>query len=64
MGKCRCYARGGIPLHLLVDRDTSTVTLFGEPEDGEYRRRDLAPFGRSLPLPAPFAFDLEAADLL
>ncbi|WP_328944943.1 Uma2 family endonuclease [Streptomyces sp. NBC_00250] len=62
--KRRCYARGGIPLYLLVDRDTSTVTLFSDPEDGEYLRRDLAPFGKSLPLPAPFGFDLETADFL
>jgi Uma2 family endonuclease len=62
--KRRCYARGAIPLYLLVDRDTSTVTLFSDPEDGEYLRRDLAPFGKSLPLPAPFGFDLETADFL
>ncbi|MGK5559355.1 Uma2 family endonuclease, partial [Actinomadura kijaniata] len=29
--KRHCYARAGIPLYLLVDRDDSTVTLFAEP---------------------------------
>ncbi len=60
----RCHAWGAVPLHLLVDRDTSTVTLFSDPEDGEYPRRDLAPFGKPLPLPEPFGLDLETADFV
>ncbi|MGW0701298.1 Uma2 family endonuclease [Streptomyces sp. NPDC002867] len=62
--KRRGYARGGVPLYLLVDRDTSTVTLFSEPEDGDYRQHNLAPFGKPLPLPEPFGFDLETAEFL
>ncbi|MEV6245157.1 Uma2 family endonuclease [Streptomyces sp. NPDC051742] len=62
--KRRCYARGGIPLYLLVDRDTSTVTLFTDPEDGDYREHHAVPFGKSLSLPAPFGFDLETAEFL
>src|ERR1044071_7045838 len=30
--KRRCYARGGIPLYLLVDREASSITLFSDPE--------------------------------
>ncbi|MFE2556120.1 Uma2 family endonuclease [Streptomyces sp. NPDC059352] len=62
--KRRCYARGGIPRCLLVDRDTSTVTLFTDPESGDYRELHAVPFGKTLPLPAPFGFDLETADFL
>jgi Uma2 family endonuclease len=62
--KRRGYARGGVPLYLLVDRDTSTVTLFSEPEGGDYRQQNLAPFGKPLTLPEPFGFDLETADFL
>ncbi|MDQ1011129.1 Uma2 family endonuclease [Streptomyces sp. V4I23] len=62
--KRRCYARGRIPRYLLVDRDSSTVTLFSEPEDGDYRRHNLAPFGKPLTLPEPFGFDLETAGFL
>ncbi|MFJ5799604.1 Uma2 family endonuclease [Streptomyces decoyicus] len=58
------YARSGIPLHLLVDRDKSTVTLFSEPEGEDYLNTHIAPFGKPLPLPAPFSFDLETADFL
>ncbi|MFD5327611.1 Uma2 family endonuclease [Streptomyces sp. NPDC127092] len=62
--KRRCYARGAIPLYLLVDRDDSTVTLFTEPENGDYREQHRVPFGKPLGLPAPFGFDLETSDFL
>ncbi len=63
-GKRRAYARAGIPLYLLVDRDKSTVTLFSEPSAGDYVGNTTVPFGKPLPLPAPFSFDLETADFL
>ncbi|MFJ7297169.1 Uma2 family endonuclease [Streptomyces collinus] len=63
VAKRRCYARGGIPFYLLVDRGTSSTTLFTEP-DGDYLRSRTAAFGRSLTLPDPFAFDLDTTDFL
>ncbi|MFJ3902223.1 Uma2 family endonuclease [Streptomyces sp. NPDC090025] len=62
--KRRCYARGGIPLHLLVDRDDAAVTLFTDPADGDYREAHRVPFGKSVALPGPFGFDLVTEDLL
>ncbi|MDT9697938.1 Uma2 family endonuclease [Streptomyces sp. P17] len=62
--KRRCYARGGISLYLLVDRDSSSITLFSDPEKDDYREHCTRPFGKPLTLPAPFAFDLETTDLL
>ncbi|MFI0501914.1 Uma2 family endonuclease [Streptomyces albogriseolus] len=62
--KRRCYARGGIPLYLLVDRETSSITLFGDPEGDEYREHRTRPLGKPLTLPEPFAFDLDTADFL
>ncbi|CAL9579351.1 hypothetical protein SUDANB126_05007 [Streptomyces sp. enrichment culture] len=62
--KRRCYARGGIPLHLLVDREACSVTLFSDPEKDEYREHCTRPFGRPVALPEPFAFDLDTGDLL
>lgn len=58
----RCYARGVIPLYLLIDRDDSSVTLFSEPEGDDYRQHTTIPYGKPLPLPEPFAFDLETGD--
>ncbi|MFC9290927.1 Uma2 family endonuclease [Streptomyces sp. NPDC057052] len=62
--KRRCYARAGIPHYLLVDRDTSQVTIFGDPRRDDYREHTTLPFGKSLTLPEPFGFDLETADFL
>lgn len=60
--KRRCYARGGIPLYLLIDRDESSVTLFSDPVNDDYRQLLTIPYGKPLPLPEPFAFDLETGD--
>ncbi|MFE0470586.1 Uma2 family endonuclease [Streptomyces sp. NPDC058947] len=62
--KRRCYARAGIPLYLLVDRETAQVTVFSEPKDDDYREHCARPFGKPVTLPEPFAFDLDTADLL
>ncbi|WP_078941326.1 Uma2 family endonuclease [Streptomyces cellulosae] len=62
--KRRCYARGGIPLYLLVDREASSTTLFSDPENDDYRQLCTLPFGKQLALPEPFAFDLDTADFL
>ncbi|MEU5270586.1 Uma2 family endonuclease [Streptomyces hygroscopicus] len=62
--KRHCYARGGIPLYLLVDREKSDVTLFGDPEGADYRQHVTVPFGKQLDLPAPFSFALETTDFL
>ncbi|MFF0015105.1 Uma2 family endonuclease [Streptomyces sp. NPDC005374] len=62
--KRRCYARGGIPLYLLVDRDAASVTLFSDPERDDYRELRTRPFGKPITLPEPFAFDMETADFL
>lgn len=63
--KARCYATGGIPYYLLVDRERATVTLGSDPDaaKGRYARHATVDFGRPLPLPEPFGFDLETADL-
>lgn len=62
--KRHCYARGAIPLYLLVDREVSSITLFSDPEKDNYRELCTRPFGKPLTLPAPFAFDLDTADFL
>jgi Uma2 family endonuclease len=62
--KRRCCVRAGIPLYLLVDRETAQVTVFSEPKDDDYREHCARPFGKPIALPEPFAFDLDTADLL
>lgn len=62
--KRRAYARAGIPLYLLVDRDKSTVTLFSAPSAEDYVGHTAAPFGKPIPLPAPFSFDLDTTEFI
>ncbi|GAA2275769.1 hypothetical protein GCM10010145_38470 [Streptomyces ruber] len=62
--KRRCYAHGRIPLYLLVDREYSSITLFSDPERGDYRQHRTLPFGKPVALPEPFAFELDTADFL
>ncbi|MER5479126.1 Uma2 family endonuclease [Streptomyces sp. NPDC002734] len=62
--KRRCYARGGVPLYLLVDRELSSLTLFGEPEGDDYLRAVKGPFGKPVALPEPFGFELDTSEFL
>ncbi|WFB08639.1 Uma2 family endonuclease [Streptomyces sp. LX-29] len=64
VGKRKGYARAGIPLYLLIDRDESMVTLFSQPEGRDYTDAHSTAFGKPLPLPAPFDFELDTADFL
>ncbi|MDH6113367.1 Uma2 family endonuclease [Kitasatospora sp. MAP12-15] len=64
IAKRHCYARAKIPLYLLIDRDESKVSVFGKPEGDEYTEVHLAPFGKPLALPEPFAFELDTAPFL
>jgi AraC-like DNA-binding protein len=59
-----CYAHGGVPLYLLVDRETSTVTPFADRAGDDHRQILKRAFGEPPPLPAPFSFDLDKADFL
>jgi len=57
----RAYARAGIPLYLLVDREHRRVTLYSAPAHGDYSRTCTAVFGDKLELPKPFDFALDTA---
>ncbi|SED80167.1 Endonuclease, Uma2 family (restriction endonuclease fold) [Streptomyces sp. 2131.1] len=62
--KRHCYARGPIPLYLLVDREESSVTLFRDPEGDDYRQHCTVPFGKPVRLPPPFDLELKTEDFL
>lgn len=57
------YAAAGIPVHLLVDREACSVTVFTEPEKGTYRSATTRPFGAVVELPAPVGFALDTEKL-
>ncbi|MDL2079334.1 Uma2 family endonuclease [Streptomyces sp. GXMU-J15] len=62
--KRRCYARAGIPLYLLVNRETKWITLLRSPKPDDYQELHAVALGNPLPLPKPFSFDLETRDFL
>jgi hypothetical protein len=64
--KPRAYARGRVPLYLLVDQlaEPATVTVFSDPGDGSYRCSSAAAAGQPLWLPEPFAIALDTRKLL
>jgi Uma2 family endonuclease len=59
------YARGGVPLYLLIDpqKAEQAVTLFSDPRPDGYRSRTRAPFGDPITLPEPFGMVLDTAGL-
>jgi Uma2 family endonuclease len=59
------YARGGVPLYLLIDPEEAerSVTLFSDPRPGGYRSRTRVPFGDEITLPEPFQIDLDTSGL-
>ncbi|MBB6437131.1 Uma2 family endonuclease [Streptomyces candidus] len=57
------YARAGIPVYLLIDRDTREVLVHSEPDGGTYANLLRRPFGRTVALPAPLGFSLKTEPL-
>ncbi|MEU6443947.1 Uma2 family endonuclease [Streptomyces sp. NPDC047046] len=45
------YAEAGIPLYLLIDRDSCESVVHSEPEGGKYRTIHSYPFGADFSLP-------------
>jgi Uma2 family endonuclease len=60
------YARGGVPLYVLVDRldKPPAVTLFSQPGADGYGKRQVAAAGQPLRLPKPFGIALDTGRLL
>ncbi|MEU1178151.1 Uma2 family endonuclease [Streptomyces sp. NPDC005820] len=57
------YAAVGIPVYLLIDRDSLTLTVFSEPEEGRYQRSPSYSWGSTVELPSPLNMPLDT-DLL
>ncbi|MBB1256137.1 Uma2 family endonuclease [Streptomyces alkaliterrae] len=57
------YAEAGIPVHLLIDRDHCTITVFSEPGSVRYARTRTVPFGKPVDLPPPVGITLDTEPL-
>ncbi|MFB7867244.1 MULTISPECIES: Uma2 family endonuclease [unclassified Streptomyces] len=60
--KIRGYARAGIPLYLLIDRDADVAVLCHGPSGDAYDHKVTHKLGTAVPLPAPFGFDLDTSE--
>ncbi|GAA1515173.1 hypothetical protein GCM10009730_20810 [Streptomyces albidochromogenes] len=61
--KPRAYAETGIPVYLLIDRDTCEVTVCSEPDGVRYENARTVPFGKPVALPGPVELTLETEAL-
>ncbi|MFE1546560.1 Uma2 family endonuclease [Streptomyces sp. NPDC058718] len=59
--KARSYARAGIPVYLLIDRETDEVVVHSEPSGDDYAHKSVHKLGKPVPLPAPLGFTLDTA---
>ncbi|MFF9626297.1 Uma2 family endonuclease [Streptomyces griseosporeus] len=60
--KIHGYARAGIPVYLLIDRQEGEVTVYSEPSGDSYARAPKHKLGQAVPLPAPLGFELDTAE--
>nr|WP_318212950.1 Uma2 family endonuclease [Streptomyces sp. SJL17-1] len=59
--KIRAYARAGIPLYLLIDREAGEAVVCSEPSGDDYSHKSIHKLGTQVPLPAPLGFTLDTA---
>ncbi|MFF1380670.1 Uma2 family endonuclease [Streptomyces sp. NPDC058308] len=61
--KPRAYAESGIPVYLLIDRDSCEVKVHSQPDGERYEVVVTVPFGKAVALPDPVGIDLETEAL-
>jgi Uma2 family endonuclease len=61
--KPRAYARTGIPVHLLIDREYRQVAVHSGPSGARYGIVLTVPFGKEITLPDPVGITLETEQL-
>jgi Uma2 family endonuclease len=61
--KPRAYAETGIPVYLLIDRDSCEALVHSEPESGVYGTLVRRPFGKRVELPEPVGIVLDTEPL-
>ncbi|MEV6106086.1 Uma2 family endonuclease [Streptomyces sp. NPDC051940] len=61
--KLYSYARAGIPVYVLVDREAGAVWVHSAPEDGEYTSAVKAKMTGPFTLPEPFGFEVDLSEV-
>ncbi|MFE6072232.1 hypothetical protein [Streptomyces sp. NPDC056525] len=57
----RAYARGGIPLYLLIDREAGEAVVGSEPSGGDFGHKSVHKLGTVVALPHPLGFALDTS---
>ncbi|MDX2562205.1 Uma2 family endonuclease [Streptomyces sp. TX20-6-3] len=60
--KIRFYARAGIPLYLLIDREAGEAVVCSEPAGDDFALKSVHKLGTQVPLPDPLGFTLDTAE--
>ncbi|MFF8614815.1 Uma2 family endonuclease [Streptomyces sp. NPDC015350] len=61
--KPRAYAETGIPVYLLIDRDTCEVKVHSQPDGVRYEQVVTVPYGKTVELPDPVGIELDTEPL-
>ncbi len=61
--KPRAYAETGIPVHLLIDRDSAEVLVHSRPDGVRSETVQTLPFGKTVRLPEPVGISLDTEPL-
>ncbi|MDT0411548.1 MULTISPECIES: Uma2 family endonuclease [Streptomyces] len=61
--KIRGYARAGIPIYLVVDREAAHIVVCTRPSGDDYRQKTTYKVGDPVPLPEPVGFTLDSGQL-
>ncbi|MFE7894519.1 Uma2 family endonuclease [Streptomyces sp. NPDC004822] len=62
--KPQAYAEAGIPVYLLIDRDTSSILVHSAPDGSDgYRDIHVVKFGGKVTLPDPVGIDIDTDEL-
>ncbi|MFC8763553.1 Uma2 family endonuclease [Streptomyces sp. NPDC057193] len=59
--KIRAYARAGIPLHLLIDRESGEAVVCSGPAGDDYGHKSIHKLGTAVALPHPLGFELDTS---
>jgi Uma2 family endonuclease len=61
--KPRAYAESGIPVYLLIDRDSCEAVVYSDPDGTRYETVSRRPFGKAVLLPDPVGITLDTEPL-
>ncbi|MEU3565502.1 Uma2 family endonuclease [Kitasatospora sp. NPDC006786] len=61
--KPRAYAEAGIPVYLLIDRDSAEVVVHSRSDGVRYETVHTLPFGKAVQLPDPVGISLDTEPL-